>query len=54
MFIKRLIFYDPDETEIRLPFYISFSTLWNIFGGLWTQVFYSWAWVRGDIKSFVL
>ena len=27
--------YDPDEIEIRLPFYRF------IFGGLWTQVFYS-------------
>ena len=43
-----------DETEIRLPFYRSFSTFWNIFGGLCTQVFYSWAWVRSDVKSFVL
>ena len=25
-----------------------------LFGGLCTQVFYSWACVRGDVKSFVL
>ena len=42
MLIKRLIFHVSDETEIRLPFYGSFSTFWNIFGGLYTQVFYSW------------
>ena len=54
MFIKGLIFYDSDETKIRLPFYRCFSTFWNIFGGLCTQVFYSWAWVRGDVKSSVL
>ena len=43
-----------DETEIRLPFYRSFSTFQNIFGGLCTQAFYLWAWVRGDVNSFVL
>ena len=46
MLIKRLIFYDTDETEIRLPFYRSFSTFWNI-------QLYSWALVRGDLKSSV-
>ena len=40
MLIKRWIFYESDDFEIRLPFYISFSTFWNIFGGLCTQVFY--------------
>ena len=25
-----------------------------LFGGFCTQVFYSWAWVIGDVKSFVL
>ena len=38
------------ETEIRLPFYTSFSTFWNKFGGLYAQFFYSWAWVRGDVN----
>ena len=40
MLIKRWIFYESDDFEIRLPFYISFSTFWNIFGGLCTQVFH--------------
>ena len=39
--------------ETRHPFYRSISTFWNIFGGLCTQVFYSLAWVRSDLKSFV-
>ena len=56
MLIKRLIFCDSEtdfyETDIRLPFYRSFSTFQNIFDDLYTQVFYSWAWVRrGYIKS---
>ena len=42
-----------DETEIRLPFYRSFSRFWNIFNGRCTQVFYSWVWVRGDGNSSV-
>ena len=43
------------DTDIRPPFYRSFSTFLNIFGDLCTQVFYSCAWVRrGDVKSFVL
>ena len=25
-----------------------------LFNDLCTHVFYSWAWVRGDVKSFVL
>ena len=25
-----------------------------VLNSLCTQVFYSWAWVRGDVKSFVL
>ena len=33
-----------DETEITFPFYRSFSTFWNIFRGLCSQVFYSSAW----------
>ena len=53
MFIKGCIFYYSDETEIRFHFYRSFSTFWNISGGLYTQVFHSWAWVRSDIKSSV-
>ena len=32
--------FDPDEIEIRLPFYRF------IFGGLCTQVFYSSAWLK--------
>ena len=55
--MKRLILYDSDENEVRLPFYRSFPTFYNIFGGLCTQDFYSWAWVTGDasrIKSFLL
>ena len=40
-----------DESEIRLPFYRSFTTFWIAFSGLCTQVFYSWAQVRGDVKS---
>ena len=51
--IKRSIFVDSDETEIRLTFYRSFSTFWTIFGGLCTHVFDSWVWVRGDLKSCV-
>ena len=39
MLIKRLIFYDCDEIETRLPFYRSFSTFWNIFAGLSLKVF---------------
>ena len=42
-----------DKTEIRLPFYRSFSTFSDVFGGVCTQVFYSWSWVRGDVKSFI-
>ena len=53
MLIKRLTFCDFNEIETRLPFNRSFSTFWNIFGSLWTHVFYSSAWVRGDLKSFV-
>ena len=53
MLIKRRIFYESDGTEIRLPFYRFFSTFWNRFAGLCTQVFYSWGWVRGDVKSSV-
>ena len=36
--------YDSDEIEIRLSFYRSFLTFWNIFGGLFTQGFYSSTW----------
>ena len=47
-----MIFYDSDESEIRLPFYSSFSTFWNIFGSLCTHVFCSKAWLkRGDVRS---
>ena len=54
MFIKRRIFYDSDETEIRLSFYTSFSTFWNRLGGPYAQGFYSWTWVGVDVKSSVL
>ena len=37
-------FGDFDEIEITIPFYRPFSTFWNIFGGLCTQVFYSSTW----------
>ena len=50
---QKINFYDSDETEIRLPFCRSFSTFQNVFGGLCTQVFCSWSWVRGDVKSFI-
>ena len=54
MLVKRWTLYGSDETEIRLPFHRSFSSLCNIFRDLCNQVFYSWAWVRGDVKSSVL
>ena len=50
---QKINFYDSDETEIRLPFYRSFSIFYNVFGGLCTQVFYSWGWVRANVKSFI-
>ena len=37
MLIKSGLFNDPDEIEIRLPFYRSSSTFWNISGGLCTR-----------------
>ena len=37
---KMNFLYGCDEIEIRLSFYRSFSTIWNIFGGLCTQVFF--------------
>ena len=40
-----------NEIEIRIPFYRSFLTFWNMFDGLCTQVFYSWTWLRRDLKS---
>ena len=42
---KMNFLHDSDETEIRLPFYRSFSKFWNIFGGFSSQV-------RSDSKSF--
>ena len=44
---------DSDEIEIKLPFYKSFLTFWNIFGGLCTQIFYSQAPARVDLESSV-
>ena len=38
---QKIFFYDSDEIEIRLPFYRSFSTFGNIFGIIYTEVFYS-------------
>ena len=51
---QNINFYDSDKTEISLHFYKSFLTFQNVFGGLCTQVFHSWPWVRGDVKSFIL
>ena len=51
---KMNFLYGSDETEIRLSLYRSFSTFWNIFGGLCTQVFFHQHGVRSDWKSFVL
>ena len=51
MLIKRWIFYDSDGIEITPPSYRSFLTIWYVFGGLYTQAFYSWAYgagVKGD------
>ena len=53
MLIKRRFFDDSDEIKIKLQFYRSFSTFWNLFGGLCAQVFCSWECVRGDLKSSV-
>ena len=39
---EKMNFYDSIGIEIRTPFNRFFSTFWNIFGGLCTQVFYSW------------
>ena len=33
---QKINFYDSDETEIRLPFYRSFSTFQNVFGAGWS------------------
>ena len=52
--IKRSIFYVTQmKLTLKFPFYRSFSAFWNIFGGLCTRAFYSWAWARGDVKSSV-
>ena len=52
MLIKRWTFYDPVEIEIRLPFYRSFLTFWNVSdSALCTQSFYTW--VRSNLKSSV-
>ena len=42
--IKGWIFHGSDEIEIKFPFYKSFSTFWNVFSGLCTQIFYSLGW----------
>ena len=52
--IKRSIFYVTQmKLTLKFPFYRSFSAFWNIFGGLCTRAFYSWAWARSDVKSSV-
>ena len=43
--IERLIFYDYDEVEIRLPFYRSFSTFWNILVVFEFKIFIHESWV---------
>ena len=54
MLIKRWIFYNSDETDIRLLFYRSFSTFWNIFGGFALRFFIHGPWyLEDDIKSSV-
>ena len=42
-FDQKMNFCDSDEIEIRLPFCRSLSTFENIFGGLYTYIFYSMA-----------
>ena len=44
------ILYNSDEIEIRLPFYKSCSTFWNLFGGFCTQDFYSSTWGKKWLK----
>ena len=41
-----------DEIEIRLPFYRSFSTFWNIIGDPCIQVFIHRHGVRSEWNSF--
>ena len=51
---KMNFLYGSDEIEIRLSFYRSLSTFWNIYGGLCTQVFFFISMrVRNGSKSFV-
>ena len=50
--IERWIFDDSDEIEIRLLWYWTFLTFWNISRGFLTQTFNSWS-LRGDFKSSV-
>ena len=49
----KMFLYDSDKIKIRLPFYRSFSTFWNIIGGLCTQVFMHRHGVRSEWNSFV-
>ena len=52
MLIKRLIFYESDEIEIRLRFYGSFSTFWNMYLVVFALKFFIHLHrVRGDLKS---
>ena len=52
MLIERWIFYEPDEIEIRLAFYRSFSTFRNIFGDLCKFFnFYTLAWGKRWLKK---
>ena len=51
MLIKILFLSDSDETEIRLPLY-SLSQHFGIYLVVFAlKFFYSWAWVRDDVKS---
>ena len=38
------------KLRLDFPFKDRSQTVQNIFDGLYTQVFYSWAWVRRDVK----
>ena len=49
-FLKRWKIFDHlEEIEVRLPFCRSFTTVWNLPGGLCTGIIYLWIW--GDVKQ---
>ena len=49
-FLKRWKIFDhSEEIEVRLPFCWSFTTFWNLPGGLCTGIIYLWVW--GDVKQ---